>query len=249
MEELLDKARRFLQELGRYGDLAKQTEPSRTFEILFAYFFELEGVRLQYEASLKEDDSKKVDFLYQTESEKKLGFELYRPEQSDPIKEEIKQRTDSFGYTLELSSRDERKHLRPEAQTVRLQEKLISKVDKFPTPTDEVFSVIVVDCTEVQLGMFDIKDARMVMYGRTRNPAFQDWWEDQRVSGLCEDNHPHQSAPEFRKRVSAVIFVRNSQTFFDEAYATLNIRRTEKHQQVCREELLRLAPLKKLIWV
>ena len=252
MEDFVSKARNFLEKLGRYGDLLKKTEPSHMFEIIFAYSFEVEGISLEYEAKLRDSSGKSADFLYTTQDDKKLCFELYRPEQSKPIKEEIERlsKQSEWGYALELSSRDEREHFRPEAQTIRLQDMLLGKVDKFPLPSNEIFSIFVVNCQEVHLGSFDGDDARMVMYGKTSNPAYQEYWNSGRVLGLCEESLPKKKADEFRSKISAVVFIpKLTLRLFCGAYIAANTARSVEHRKMLWDEIRKLAPLSECIWV
>ena len=101
-------------------------------------------------------------------------FELVSPKMSDELKRaSAPAKTDVEGvsiYSVLLESTHENQYLRPEALTIRMQEKLLEKVDKFPERTDYVFSTIVVDCSSFHFGRFDDEDCRMVIFGRHKTP-------------------------------------------------------------------------------
>ena len=80
-----------------------------------------------------------------------------------------------------MHSADPDEHLRPEAQTIRLQEKILEKVGKLPEPDDAIFGLLVVDCTDIHSGMFDEEDCRMLIFGQTRLPQYQEYWRGNRI--------------------------------------------------------------------
>jgi hypothetical protein len=143
-------------------------------------------------------------------------------------------------FTAELSSNHQNEYLRPEALTIRMQEKLLEKIDKFPDPDDDVFSVVVVDCSDFHFGGFDGEDCRMVMFGRTNNPYLREHWRGNPILGTFDDSRDKRGASEFRERVTAVVFVPQIKVdLLNQAFVVPNVRRSGSHlgrfQSRCRE--------------
>lgn len=134
-------------------------------------------------------------------------------------------------WSVLLESGSPNPYLRPEAQTIRLQEKLLEKVEKFPAPVANIFSIIVVDCSSFRFGHFDGEDCRMVMYGKTRNAYLQELWDGDPIIGLLNDHYDKKGAKEFRERITAVIFVPDISIHdsFGKAFIVLNEHRPEDH--------------------
>ncbi len=123
MQDILQKAKEFLEKLNKYGALLKETAPGFVFEILFAYFLEMELIQLEYEVKVNPSSEKSIDFLHRTQSRNHICFELHRPDSDDEIERSWQSVTDPdsgqiYGYALELSSDNPNDHLRPEAQTI-----------------------------------------------------------------------------------------------------------------------------------
>ncbi|MEJ2324265.1 MAG: hypothetical protein P8Y77_05690, partial [Nitrospirota bacterium] len=191
--EILD----FLRPFGKYASIVDNIErsdpprPSFVFEALFAYALERHGISLDYEVNVTPLNDTAVDFVYGDEGGNKLCFELLSPEMSDELRQRclpIKTGIEGIStWEVLLESGHPHPHQRPEALTIRMQEKLLEKIDKFPDPSDDIFSIIVVNCESFHWGCYDGEDARMVMYGRTVNPIFQEFWGGEPIKGLLDD--------------------------------------------------------------
>jgi len=145
-------------------------------------------------------------------------------------------------------------YLRPEAQTIRMQEKLLEKVDKFPDPSDEIFSTIVVNCKSFHFGNFDGEDCRMVMFGRTQNQLLQEYWEGTPIRGLLDEASDKRGGNEFRERVTSVIFIpevspETSLNILDKAFMVLNILRSKEHLESFWKKLKSSEVFRKLKYV
>jgi hypothetical protein len=256
LKEIVDQ----LESWGKYTSLVRKIEKSDfsdksfIFEALFAYLLESNGIPLKYEARVNPDNDRDVDFLHQRESNSKFCFELLRPEMKEKLKQEY-QETDEEGlFGVELTQDHEKNHLRPEVQTIFLQEKLLEKVDKFPEPKADLYSTIVVDCSNIHFGHIDDEDCRMVMYGKTRSWVWQEHWLDNqkrsRIKGLLEPALEKRGAEEFRRKITGVICVRQlSRELLQNAYVALNYHRGEGHRQRFKEELLDMSPFQGLHWI
>ncbi|MBN2501688.1 MAG: hypothetical protein JXB38_12975, partial [Anaerolineales bacterium] len=124
---------------------------------------------------------------------------------SDELRTEVNKHFDA-NEGIELSSNHPNKYLRPEAQTIRMQEKILDKVDKFPDTNENSFNVIVVNCMEFHFGYFDADDARNVVYGKPRKLVFTEYWGG-RIKGLLEKDNPNKGANLFRQRIAATLFI------------------------------------------
>ena len=205
-----------LEKLGKYGTLVKKLRDSNmrnmsfAFEALFAYCLESNGMSLDYEKNLNSKNDSDVDFYYQ-KGDYGYGFELLRPEMKDELKAEYLKIDDNGLFGVELTQDYDKEYLRPEAQTIFLQDKLLEKVYKFPPPTTIFFSIIVIDCSNIHFGHFDDEDCRMVMYGKTANPLRQEKWlhnhQKSRILGLLEKENRKRNARDFREKITGVIFV------------------------------------------
>jgi hypothetical protein len=221
--ETLRKTKRYerlLNNIARSGF----TDKSLIFEALFAYSFELRDLVLQYEEDANAENNECVDFALRTSTGKQFFFELVRPEPSQAI-----QKAWQKSNVLELSSRHEDPNFRTQRQTTRLQEKLRDKIGKFPEPHENIFSVIVVNCDNFHGGTFDDDHCRMVMYGRTRNWAYQEYDEGNRIEGILEPNNKRGNKDgtyaDIRRKITSIIFVPSLSLYtseFDEQYNLLD---------------------------
>ncbi len=227
-----------LSKSGRYSRLLSYitdpVRPSFLFELLFANAVEDSGVLLNYEVNVRSDTNATVDFVHDDGDGTRLCFELVSPEMSQELKRESAPvKTDIEGvsrYSVRLESRHENQYLRPEALTIRMQEKLLEKVGKFPGPRDDVFSTIVVDCSAFHFGHFDGEDCRMVIFGRTQEPHFQEFWDNKPIQGILNPANQRRSAKEFQERITAVIFViEKDVAILDKAFLVLNVSRSMPH--------------------
>jgi hypothetical protein len=249
-----------LRETGRYPTLVRNLEsadwPARSFifEAIFAGKFEAAKCPLRYEASVNRSSTESMDFAYPATGTPRVCFELVSPRMSDPLRRNYgPHATPIPGLLVEgasLSGDDPDEHLRPEAQTIRLQEKVLEKVGKLPEPADDVFAVLVVDCTDINFGMLDQEDCRMLMFGRTRFAPAQEFWRGARVRGLLEETNTSRGATLLRERASAVILV--TEIAWDPlpgSFLVLNNLRSHTHVAGLRGELRQLPPIATLVEV
>jgi hypothetical protein len=233
----------FLKGFGKFNSIVDKIEKTRplplsfVFEALFAYAFERNGLTLDYEKKLPESGSSTPDFLYRSEDGKSCCFELIRPEMSEELKIECEpEATEVDGvYTWKalLHGSHQQQHLRPEALTIRMQEKLLEKVGQLPSQSNEIFSFLVVDCSNFHFGHIDDEDCRMVMWGKTITPEFQESWVGNRIQGLLEESYNRRNANIFRERITGVIFVPEIKLNpLDGAYLALNNLRLKKHLDI-----------------
>lgn len=243
MDERLQEIIDFLKGFGKYNSIVAKIESTRplpmsfVFEALFANAFLRNGLELDYEVDVPESGSFHPDFLYKSENGTSCFFELTRPDMSEELKIECEpEATDVEGvYTWEalLHGNHQQQHLRPEALTIRMQEKLLEKADQLPNHSNEVFSFVVVDCSNFHFGHMDDEDCRMVMWGKTITPEFQEYWMGNRIQGLLEDDFDRRNAEVFRERISGVIFVPDIKVdIFDGAYLALNNLRSKEHFEI-----------------
>lgn len=227
-----------LKNLGKYSRLINKINnpllSSILFEILFANVLVSSGIQLDYEVNISPHNDSTIDFVHEEEIGDRLCFELLSPEMSDELKRKCAPRkTDIEGiseYSVLLEGGYYNKYLRPEAQSIRMQEKLLEKVNKFPDPTNDIFSIIVVDCSSFHFGHFDGEDCRMVMFGRTKNFLLQEYWDDIQIKGLLDDCNYSRGAKEFRERITSVIFIpEKSINLLDRAFIVLNECRSKEH--------------------
>lgn len=244
-----------LQITGRYKYLlerlktAELTYWSFVFEILFADEFELNGICLDYEVNINPSNDKSIDFIHHAEGDTKFLFELVRPAMSEILQTENNQRLYKDGVMLSTDHANEK--LRPEAQTIRLQEELLEKVEKFPEPDNKIFSVIVVDCSNFHFGHFDQDDARISMYGVPNNPILLERWNGKRISGMLEKNYIKRNAPDFQRKITAVIFIPTLKPgkIFSEAKIVFNHFRSDQHKILFQSMASSLQPIKDIKWL
>ena len=138
MDQRLRNVLGILRATGKYNSIVEKVETTRplpmsfVFEALFASTFIENGLILNYEENLVGTGNSTIDFLYTCDDGQKCCFELVRPEMSEELKIECEpETTEADGvYTWEalLHGEHQQEHLRPEAQTIRMQEKILEKV-------------------------------------------------------------------------------------------------------------------------
>ena len=258
MDKRIDDIVANLTRLGRYSRLlnciADPVPQSFLFELLFANILETNGLGLSYEVGIRPGTNATVDFVYEDNDGTRLCFELLSPEMSNHLKLEsapVEAETEGVStWSVLLEGGHKNPHLRPQAQTIRMQEKLLEKVDKFPEPTDGIFSTIVVDCSAFHFDHFDSEDCRMVLFGRTQNPYFQEYWNDKPIMGILNPANNRRSAKEFRERITAVVFIPKTDIqLLDKAFLLLNVSRSESHIQAFWLKLKDIPILGKLRYV
>lgn len=258
MDKHIDDIVANLTRLGRYSRLlnciADPVPQSFLFELLFANILETNGLELNYEVSIRPSTNATVDFVYDDKDGTRLCFELLSPEMSNQLKlESAPVETETEGvstWSVLLEGGNENPHLRPQAQAIRMQEKLLEKVAKFPEPTDGIFSTIVVDCSAFHFGHFDGEECRMVLFGRTQNPYFQECWNNTPIMGILNPANNRRGAKEFRERITAVVFIPEKEfQLLDKAFLLLNVSRSESHLKAFWLKLKGIPILGKLRYV
>jgi len=208
MVQLLKKTERFKSLVDRYNKDSR--DRSFWFELAFACWMESKGSNVKYEVNANPDNDSSIDFALDLH-ECRCLFELLRVETSDEINAYIeaqKKQDSSFKpYQLLLKSDHKKPHFRTAAQTIRMQEKILEKVRKFPGPKQTILSIIVCDCSTIHLGMLDDEDVRIAMFGKPKNPILRERWNGVKLKGMYETNYKFRNSDDFRKRINAVIFV------------------------------------------
>ncbi|HKZ37764.1 MAG TPA: hypothetical protein VJ184_08950 [Chryseolinea sp.] len=235
IKEELSRLNRFNKLLAKL-DEGSPSADSFVFEALFAYETEKSDLNFQYEININPTNDTTVDFVYEEIGNYKLCCELLSPDMSDTLKQATEpQDTDIEGiktWEVLLEGNHQNEHLRPQAQTIRLQEKLLEKVVKFPVPIANVFCTIVVDCTKFHFGLFDPDDCRMVMYGKTKVPESQEFWDDSPILGLPNPSLTKNYAEDFRNKITAVIFIPKLEAnLLSNGFLILNHHRSHPHLQ------------------
>lgn len=247
-----------LARLGRYSRLlnciSEPIQQSFLFELLFANVLEGSGIALNYEVALRPEANTTVDFVHDENDGTRLAFELVSPEMSNQLKAEstpIATETEGVSkWSVLLESGHHNPHLRPQAQTIRMQEKLLEKVVKFPEPEETIFSTIVVDCSAFHFGHFDGEDCRMVLFGRTQNPYFQEYWNGEPIAGILHPDNNRRGTKEFRERVTSVVFIQEKDIdLLDKAFVLMNVYRSESHLRAFWLKLKESSVLRKLRYV
>lgn len=205
----------YLEQLGRDGALLERYasnphDRSIWFEMVFAYWLEDAGITPAYEQSVNTENEKTVDFVATVEGVT-YQMELVRIEHSDEIMQDLEAQmaTDEVApiYGLLLSSDHDNEYFQTAAQLIRLQEKVLEKVEKFGEPSDNTLALVVVDCSNIHAGMLDDDDVRITAYGKPRQPEFQEYFRGIRINGFFEEHFAARHADALRRKVAAVIFV------------------------------------------
>jgi len=209
----IKEVHKYLEGLGRYDALREQyinhpKDRSIWFEMVFAHWLEEAGISPRYEQRVNFENQKTVDFVT-TMNGLNYQMELVRIEHSEEIMKDLKeQQASSPIYGLLLNSDHSNEFYQPAAQLIRLQEKVLEKVDKFGEPSDKSLALIVVDCSNIHSGMLDDEDVRITAYGRAMQQLFQDYFRGQRLKGLFEKDYMARQAQSLRRKISAIVFVR-----------------------------------------
>lgn len=176
--------------------------------MIFAYWLEDSGISLEYEKCVNPKNDKSIDF-YALINRLSYYVELVRVENSDEVTHCIEEQkmSNESSQSLIFRSDHENKYFRTASQLIRLQEKILEKIDKFGEPSEQVISIIVVDCTNINLGMLDHEDIRIVTYGKACKRAFQEYWGEFRLKGLFESSYTARNAESLRKKIAVIIFI------------------------------------------
>ena len=224
----------YLESFGRYGALLERyikdpKDRSIWFEMVFAYWLEDAGITPSYEQRVNAENDKTVDFVA-TVKGWNYEMELVRVEHSEEIMKdlEVQKAADDFLpiYDLLLSSDHKNKYFQTAAQLIRLQEKVLEKVDKFGEPSENTLALIVVDCSNIHSGMLDDDDVRMTAYGKPRQREYQEYFRGLRLKGLFEEDFKVRQAEPLRRKISAVVFVKELKPgALDESFVAVNLAR------------------------
>jgi len=130
---------------------------SYVFEALFAYDFQSKNQPLLYEIKQLSGNDSSVDFCYKVDDQKTINFELRLVKQRKYITESIKSQLNSIkSFEIILNGEDERD------DTIRIQNLILSKCQKddgtpikFGKPEKDTYNFIVVNLSEIHLGMVD----------------------------------------------------------------------------------------------
>lgn len=204
----------YLRNLGRYGKILDRydntvTDRSIWFEMVFAYWLEEAGITPVYEYLANPNNEKTVDFFV-TYGGINFQMELVRVEDSDEVTKhvEVQKSSDEFSsYGLLLNSDDKNPYFKPAAQTIRLQEKILEKVEKFGVPSKNTVSLVIVDCTNIHIGRLDDEDVRTTAYGKAKCAVFQEYWNGSQIMGLFQSEYTARNAEMLRQRVSGIVFI------------------------------------------
>lgn len=188
---LLRQASRFSKLLSNlFAANNKANLHSLILEATFAYQFESANKPLNYEVRCRSDDEMTIDFYRRIPSGKNLYMEMRQVNQrlaiTDLIDEQLGQ---SNFYEVHLGGNDDR------ADTLRLQRLILSKAQdsegnliKFSLGGPDDYNIIVVEVSDLHLGMIDHFDCMLVTYGDPMVPEFA----RRDIFGLFqEDRHDH----------------------------------------------------------
>ncbi|HYA41738.1 MAG TPA: hypothetical protein VEF34_10565 [Syntrophobacteraceae bacterium] len=212
-----------LDQSGKYGNLLKSffsckdlnTINSYSFEILFAYDFEANGLSLEYEVKQCDEDSHSIDFRCCLDDKSILFFELRLIQQRNWITQSQKNQLNSEGwYTTVLGGEDEKN------ETIRLQNLILEKCQsrrgnpiKFHGVIDGAYNFIVVNVSELHLNMCDRADCYLAVYGdRYLPPVFRrgvfGLWDELPDNYTAEILELYKKFRIFRECIHGVMFVK-----------------------------------------
>jgi hypothetical protein len=258
--EEINQIRSILKPLRRYDKLISLYETQKTdgyaFELYFAYSMEKEGIKLQYEKRANTKQNMTVDF-YCAHKGNQLWFELVSPDKNETIKNDIEQQhknTKENGisyHDILIQSRAEDIHYDHAAQLIRLQEKILKKVEKFTHPTDNIFNIIMVDCSQY-IGRFDDEDFRNLVYGYAKNHIWQEHINGQRMLGLLENSFNKRNSQELKNKMSAIICINQLTTNLfsnNNAYISCNPLLGSEYYHKAIAALKSINPLRTIIYI
>ncbi len=223
--ELISRFRAKLELLaarGNYNELLKSLFSSNdlsefnsyVFEALFAFDFESKNKKLIYEVNQIPNEGSSIDFYYQTDNHK-IYFELRLIQQRNWITTQIESQL-AANHTCEtlLDGNDETD------EAIRIQNLILSKCQttdgkpiKFHTPKEGELNLIVLNISELHLGMIDKADCFLPMYGDRKLPYLYHrgifgMWQvspiyNSEIEQKCHDKFRH-----FRETIHGVLFAR-----------------------------------------
>ena len=174
VDGLLEKLT-YLENTGRYGrlmdNIASANDKSNflasVLEATFAFQFESADLSIEYEVKQDDDKSSSIDFLRKSETGALTYFEARLLQQDDDTTKSIKEQLEkSPFYQVAMDGRDEHDAI------IRLQSVIISKVQKrdgtpikFLRVEPDIVNLVVIDVSDIILGMFDVADCLLVTHG------------------------------------------------------------------------------------
>jgi len=174
VDGLLEKLA-YLEKTGRYGrlmaNIASTNDKSNflasVLEATFAFQFESAALPLEYEVKQDDDKSSSIDFLRRSEKGALIYFEARLLQQDDDTTKSIKDQLEkSSFYQVAMDGQDEHDAI------IRLQSVIISKVQKrdgtpikFLRLEPDIVNLVVVDVSDLILGMFDVADCLLATHG------------------------------------------------------------------------------------
>lgn len=187
----------YVEQTRRYGpllsQLAKANDKSNflalILEVNFAYQFESSGRELTYEVRQDADRKGSIDFRRNAPTGHYVFFEIRLLQQTQSVTDAINgqlKESDIYAFTGDRKFQ--------QSEVIRVQSTILSKTqDKdgrpikfFSTATGTV-NIVVVDATEANLGMIDVHDCKLALYG---DPSVDEIFRMQ-IFGLFQDNEPH----------------------------------------------------------
>lgn len=207
---------------GNYNELLKSLFLSNdlsefnsyVFEILFVHDFESKNIPLSYEVNQIPNECSSIDFCYHTDNHK-IYFELRLIQQRNWITTQIESQlaANNICETL-LNGNDETD------EAIRIQNLILSKCQttdgtptKFFTVKDGELNIIVLNISELHLGMIDKADCFLPMYG-DRNVTFLyrrgifGMWQASPLPNSEIEQKCYEKFRHFRETIHGVLFVR-----------------------------------------
>lgn len=212
----------YLAQTRRYAQLVSQLAKANdkgnflalVLEVNFAYQFEASGRELAYEVKQDAQQKGSIDFLREMPTGERVFLELRLLQQTQSVADEInRQLRESGAYSLATDGEFE------QAEVARIQGIVLSKTQnsagkpiKFFSTEAGMVNVVVVDATDANLGMIDIHDCMLAVYGDPSVPSFC----RREIFGLFQDDketYPqriHDLAAKFsnlRRTLHGVLFL------------------------------------------
>lgn len=188
---------------------------SYVFEVLFAHDFQSNNHSLVYEVKQLTDSDSSIDYCYKADDQRTIHFELRLIKQRKHITNSIKSQLNiSQSFEIQLNGEDDKN------DTIRIQNLILSKCQKddgtpikFGEPKEELYNYIVLNLSEIHLGMVDKYDCILSMYGDSSVPPHC----RRGMFGLCQNLSDNPSEEEsdlynkfshFRETIHGALFVR-----------------------------------------
>lgn len=187
---------------------------SYVFEVMFAYDFESKQQSLSYEINQLSSENSSIDFYYRIDNIK-IYFELRLIQQRNWITSSIETQLSANKSSKTLLNGDDETD-----ETIRIQNLILSKCQKsdgkptkFHTPENDTLNFIVINISELHLGMIDKFDCLLTMYGDVSVPLFFrrgifGMWQDLPKNSSEIERRCHGKFQHFRETIHGIFFVR-----------------------------------------